>query len=276
MSISKTPEQSVFPYQAVEQVEPSVQRYSRLPTVDDIKNRYLFGIPLTSAFTNQTLSDDAITFYIKSAISELEHTLDMYITPVIFKEAHDYERHNFTWNYNYLKVNHFPILSVQHLELSFSNTPNHAGFVQFPLEFVYVEPGSGVVQLVPAFGTSLSGFLLSAFSGTQYHALQSIGMNNFPGGVRITYTAGFEECKIPVALANLVGLIAAINLVSIIAPIIFPYNSTSVGIDGASQSSSTMGPRWLNDRIAQMVAERDRELDTVRGYYQKKFLFDYV
>jgi hypothetical protein len=190
-------------------------------------------------------------------------------------EKFDYVKENFTWNYNYMKPNHTPILTVKRLELSFTNDAHVPGFVDFPLEFVYVQPLEGTVQLVPAFGTSLSGFLLSAFSGTQFHALRAIGMTNFPGGVRITYDAGFEPHKIPVAIANTIGLIAAVNIVSLIAPMIFPYNSVSVGIDGVSQSSSTLGPRFFNDRIMQLIAERDREVDAIKGYYLKRFIIDY-
>lgn len=275
MGISKTPENVPFPLNAEFEINPKVERFSPLPDAEEVRNRYLWGIPLTSSLTGQHLSDDTIRYYIKAAISELEHTLDMYITPVVFKERYDYASENFTWNYNFLKLNHTPILNVTKIELSFSNNQNVNGFVDFPLEFVYVQSQDGVVQLVPAFGTSISGFLISAMSGTQFNALRAMGMTNFPGGVRIEYTAGFEECKIPYAVANLVGLIAAVNLVSLIAPVLFPYNSTSVGIDGVSQSSSTLGPRYFQDRITQLMAERDREMDAIKGYYQKRFLIDH-
>ena len=47
------------------------------------------------------------------------------------------------------------------------------GFVEFPMEFVHVLPQEGVVQLVPAFGTSLSGFLpLASVPGIQLFSLQ--------------------------------------------------------------------------------------------------------
>jgi hypothetical protein len=228
-----------------------------------------------SSLNGEKLSDETIDFYIHSAISELEHTLDMYITPVTFLERHDYRRHNFTWNYNYLKVDHSPILNVQKLELSFTNDNEVPGFVDFPLEFVFVMPQEGVVQLVPAFGTSLSGFLLSAFSGTQFHALRAIGINDFPGGIRITYTAGFDFHKIPYAIAQLIGVLASLNILSLMGPILFPQNSVSIGIDGTSQGTSTLGPKFFNDRIAQLMAERDRQMEAVKGYYQKKFLVDY-
>lgn len=275
MPISRTPLNHPFPLDLKHEIEPSVERYSRIPTANEVRQRYLFGIPLTSSFTGETLSNETIDFYIKAAISELEHTLDLYITPVEFHESHDYIRENFTWNYNYLKTDHAPILYVSKLELSFTNTPEVPGFVNFPLEFVYVKPQEGVVQLVPAFGTSLSGFLLSAFSGTQFNALRATGMLNFPGGVRIKYTAGFEECKIPVAIAELVGTIAGVNLLSMVAPLIFAFNSTSIGIDGVSQSVSTLGPNFLNNRIQQLMAERDRQMEAVKGFYQKRYLIDY-
>lgn len=276
MPISQTPQMEIFPYRATEQFEPSVERYCTLPTVCDIKDNKLFGIPLKSALTGQELKDSTIESYIRSAISEIEHTLDIYITPVKFRETHDYSMHNFTWSYNYLKLDHPNILNISKVELSFTNEPSLPGFVNFPLEHVYVRPQEGVIQLVPAFGTSLSGFLLSAFSGTQFHALRAIGMTHFPGGLRVEYTAGFAPDKIPASICQLIEIITAINVLSTIGPILFPQTSVSISVDGASQSTGGFGPKYLNDRIDQLMKERDRQIDIVKGYYQRRFLIDYV
>lgn len=275
MPISKTPQQVPFPVRAKEELQPSVQRYSSIPTAQEVKSRYLFGIPLVSSLTGETLSDDALDFYVKAAISELEHTLDLYITPVTFTEKHDYKKHNFTWNYNYLKTDHSPILNVEKLELSFSNSDQVGGFVNFPLEHIFVMSQEGTVQLVPAFGTSLSGFLLSAFSGAQFHALRAMGVTDFPGGVRITYTAGFEQDKIPVLISQLIGVMAGLQVLSILGPILFPNTSVSISIDSVSQGTGTFGPKHLNDRIDQLSKERERQMEAVKGYYQKRWQFDY-
>ena len=276
MGMSNTPPIEIFPYRATEQFEPSVERYCALPTVCDIKDNKLFGIPLKSALTGQEMKDKTIQFYINSAISEIEHMLDLYITPVKFLETHDYERSRFTWSYNYMKLDHPNVLNISKVELSFSNNPQAPGFVSFPLEHVYVRPQEGVIQLVPAFGTSLSGFLLSAFSGTQFHALQAVGATNFPGGVRVEYTAGFAHDKVPASICQMIECMAAINILSTLGPILFPSNSISIGIDGASQSTSTMGPKYLNDRIDQLKEERDRHIDVAKGYYQRRFLIDQI
>lgn len=275
MPISNTPTETVFPVRAKEELQPSVDRFSSLPTATDIKNRYLFGIPLTSAFTGQTLSDETIDYYIKSAISELEHTLDIYVTPVKFREKHDYNRADFTWSYNFLKLNHRPVQNVEKIELSFSNNDDVSGFVNFPLEHVHLMGQEGTVQLVPAFGTSLSGFLLSAFSGTQFHALRATGVSNFPGGVRVTYTAGFEDGKVPAIISQLIGIMGTLNVLYLLGPMLFPHNSVSVSIDSVSQSTGTLGPKFFLDFIAQLEAERQRLLEAVRSYYQHNFLIDY-
>jgi len=241
-----------------------------LPTPTVMKSRALFGIPLQSQLTGQVIDDSMIKHYIDSAISQLEHELDMYITPVTFEEKHDYMRHEFNWNYNYLKLNHPNVIAVEEVQLSFSNDQTNLGFVQFPLEHVHLMPQEGVIQLVPAFGTSLSGFLLSAFSGTQFHALRAIGLDNFPGGIRVKYKAGFEEGKIPATIVELIENTAAYKLLTFIGPLLFPHTSVGVSMDGVSQSVGTPGPQFLAARIKDLDDIIQKQKDVVKGYYQRR------
>lgn len=275
MPISKTPEIEQFPVWAEDQGDNPVTRYLPIPTAASVKSTKLFGIPLVSAFTEETMADETITEFIAAAISEIEHTLDLYITPVKFKEQHDYKRHEFTWNYNFLKLNHPNVLNVEKLELSFTNAPEH-GFVSFPMEHVHVMPQEGTIQLVPAFGTSLSGFLLSAFSGTQFHALRSVAINEFPGGVRVTYTAGFALDKVPAVLVELIKVKTALMTLSALGPVLFTQNSVSIGIDGVSQSTSNAGPQFLATRIGDLEKEEKKLTDAAKGYYQRSFIHDVI
>lgn len=277
MPTSKTPRQGIYPLWAKDGEDTSghFERYMPLPSPTDLRNRSLFGIPLTSSLTNQSLSDDAIKHYIDAAISQLEHELDLYITPVTFEEKHDYNRHEFNWNYNYLKLNHPNVIAVEEVQLSFSNDQTNLGFVQFPMEHVHLMPQEGVIQLVPAFGTSLSGFLLSAFSGTQFHALRAIGLDNFPGAVRVKYQAGFEKDKVPAAIVSLIENVAAYNVLTFIGPLIFPHTSVGVSIDGVSQSVGTPGPQFLANRINDLNNIIQTQKDAVKGYYQKRWNIDF-
>jgi hypothetical protein len=277
MPLSKTPRKGIYPTWAKdgEDICGSFERYKHLPTAAEMKTRALFGIPLTSQLTGETISDEMITHYIDSAISEIEHELDLYITPVTFEERHDYRKHEFTWNYNYLKLNHPNVICVEEVELSFSNDEENLGFVQFPLEHVHLQPQEGVIQLVPAFGTSLSGFLLSAFSGTQFHALRAIGLNDFPGGVRVKYQAGFEKDKVPAAVIELIDNMAAFKLLTFIGPLLFPHTSVGVSMDGVSQSVGTPGPQFLANRIKDLGDIIEKQKDAIKGYYQRKYQIDF-
>lgn len=276
MPKSKTDPQGIYPVWAKdgEDVTGQFERYGSLPTPTAMKSRALFGIPLKSQLTGEEITDEMIKHYIDSAISELEHELDLYITPVTFEEKHDYKKHEFTWNYNYLKLNHPNVICIEKVELTFSNEAEQ-GFVDFPLEHVHLMPQEGVMQLVPAFGTSLSGFLLSAFSGTQFHALRAIGLNEFPGGVRVKYKSGFEEGKVPKAVIELIENMAAYKLLTFIGPLLFPYTSVGVSIDGTSQSVGTPGPQFLAQRINDLANIVEKGKDAVKGYYQKRWQIDW-
>lgn len=142
MPISRTSRTGIYPVWAKDGEDASgrFQRYMSLPTPQDLKARSLFGVPLKSQLTGETISDDTIKHYIDGAISELEHELDIYITPVTFEEKHDYMRHEFNWNYNYLKLNHPNVITVEEVQLSFSNDQTNLGFVQFPMEHVHLMP----------------------------------------------------------------------------------------------------------------------------------------
>jgi len=276
MPITNTPPITPFPLWATDQQEPSVTRYTALPTPATMRNSSLFGIPLRSALTGQVVEDSTLQAYIDQATSQLEHTLDLYITPVTFTDKHDYNRDMFAFSFAYLKLSHPNVLKVSAVQISFNNDSQIPAVVTFPLEHVMLMPQEGVIQLVPAYGTSLSGFLLSAFSGVQYHAFQQALLQNWPGGVRVTYTCGFENGKIPAMISGLIERMAAYKLLSVIGPLLFPYNSVSVGIDGTSQSSGTLGPAFLRQRMQELDQIIKEELDAAKGYYQRRILLDYI
>lgn len=276
MSISNTNPTGTFPVWDDGTIAPTITRYTSLPTPEQMKQQSLFGIPLKSALTGQTVTDETLQSYIDQATSQLEHTLDLYIVPTHFTEKHDYLRDMFSFSFAYLKLNHPNIISVDSVQLSFNNDTVMPAAITFPLEHVHVMPQEGVIQLVPAFGTSLSGFLLSAFSGVQYHAFQNALTNNWPGAFRVGYTAGFPTNKVPAAISGLIERMAAYKFLSVMGPIIFPHNSVSVGIDGVSQSTGTLGPAFLRQRMDELDKMIQQETDAVKGYYQRRVLVDFM
>lgn len=278
MPISKTKTQTPFPYQEIEQ-EDTPNRYMSLPTPETLRQTVLFGIPLRSFLTGEEVSDEALQRYIDQAISELEHTLDMYISPVTFRERHDYSAHLQWWSFGYMKVGHGPILDVSRFQLTFNNGTGDPGsfpLIDIPLEYVHTQPMEQTIQLVPANGVTISGFIASLYSGIAFHALGAGGINNWPGAILVEYRAGFEDGQVPALLIGLIENMAAFKLLSIMGPILFPHNGVSISIDGTSQSTSTLGPGFLQNRLKDLQDMIDKQMDAAKGYYQKRFLIDYV
>jgi hypothetical protein len=274
MGISNSPLNPPFPFMEKEQEQPSVTRYLPLPTAQTLKDTSLFGIPLKSALTGQTISDSTLTDYITKAISRLEHELNIFITPVQFEERHDYDREIWTQQYAWIKLNNAPVLDCQSVQLNFGNGTPMPPLVEFPLEFVYVNGQEGAIRLVPVLGTATSGFVLSSFAGSQWMALVAMGVFNFPGAVLVKYRAGFEPNKVPAMISGLIEKMAALMALSALGHLIFPYSSVGIGIDGTSQSVGTPGIQFLTGRIADLKEQVQLELDAARNYYQKKFLID--
>ena len=276
MPITKTPTIPPFPTSNVGQ-EPETVRYSSLPTPEQMRHTVLFGIPLKSFLTGEEVQDSTLQMYIDQAISEIEHTLDLYITPVSFEERHDYERGLMVNSWGYLKLKHTPILSVEKYELTFNNgLPYGVPLVQIPLEFIHVQSDQGTVQLVPAQGVSISGLIVSIYSGLGFHAFNSQLISHWPGAVTVRYTAGFEKNQIPALISGLAGNMAAYKFLSSLGPVLFPYNSTSISIDGTGQSVSTLGPAFLQNRLADLEKIIQGQMEAARGYYLKRFLVDYI
>lgn len=278
MSIIKTNTNSPFPAFEIEQ-ESSLDRYADLPSASTMRQTVLFGIPLRSFMTGQEVTDESIEHYIKQAISEVEHTLDLYVAPVTFRERHDYSRHQFFWSFGYFKVNRGPILDVSKFQLTFNNGqvgPATPPLVDIPLEFIHVQPQEQTVQLVPAQGVTISGLIVSIYSGLGFHAFNNQALSNWPGAILIEYRAGFEIDKVPALLAGLIENLAAYKMLSTMGPILFPQNSVSIGIDGVSQSVGTLGPGFLQNRLADLEKIIQQQMDAARGYYQKKFMVDYI
>jgi hypothetical protein len=278
MSISKTPTITPFPAFEIEQ-EDTPNRYLPLPTPATLKQTVLFGIPLRSFLTGEEVSDEALQRWIDESISEIEHTLDLYITPVTFRERHDYSRELQFWSWGYFKVAHGPILDLSKFQLTFNNgsgAPGSFPLIDIPLEYVHIQSQEQTVQLVPAQGVTISGFVASIYSGMAYHALGAGGISTWPGAILVEYRAGFADGQIPAVIVGLIENMAALKMLSIMGPILFPHNGVSISIDGTSQSTSTLGPAFLQNRIKDLQTLINTQMEAAKGYYQKRFLVDFI
>jgi hypothetical protein len=145
-----------------------------------------------------------------------------------------------------------------------------------PLEFIYVQPQEGTVQLIPAYGTNISSYVASVYSGLGFYAFSQATISQWPGAVVVNYTAGFPDGQCPALLVGLIENIAAYRFLSTMGPVLMPYNSIGISIDGTSQSTGTAGPQFLSTRLGELEKSIQAQMERARGFYLKRFLIDYL
>lgn len=214
-----------------------MKRVGPLLSVDDLKKHYLFGIVIDDDSGNE-LSDESYQQYIDNAVSLLEHTLDIYITPEQIVEDKDYRLNDYAdWGYFYL--NNYPIISLDKMEMVyFRDVDGNPQTVQeIPNNWVRMQDHDGIVRLIP--NAKFPANLQVDNSGNFFpEALRSALI---PHLWRITYTAGFEDGKIPEILNQAIGLIAAIQALIMAGNLVLGtgISSQSISLDGLSQSIVT-------------------------------------
>lgn len=204
-------------------------------SITELKSSFLFGLDLTDENGN-SMPNSLFEFYIKSAVSWLEMRLNAPLRKkYIEDERHDFIRDDYD-KYMWMELDEFPVLSVSRVRLVL---PGDQIVNDFDSTWIHVMKETGQVQIVP--GTGVASTILLGASGAWIPYIY--GTNRFiPEAFRVRYIAGFETNRLPALFKDLIGRIASYGPLAIAGELILGAGvaSTSLGIDGLSQSISTM------------------------------------
>ncbi len=253
----------VFPENAIS--VPGFDRYDNIPTVKVLKERYLHGVDFKDN-NGKELPRASFEFYIKSAISYIEHQLEFTIVPTQYQETHDYRSEEYqAWSFIQLKRK--PVITVDSLQYRIDG---NSAFLEVPDEWIRLEGHPGQIQIAPTSGS------ISSINIGQDAFLPRLVFTNtdWPSFFKITYTAGFERNKVPAAISHLVGMLAAIQALNIAGELILGAGiaTQSLSIDGLSQSiGSTASASYsgYGARIALYAKDIDMIVKALRRYYGK-------
>lgn len=259
-------------------LDTSWQRTEPLLTPAQVRSRFLFGLPLVSAIKNpftglpEVVQDPLIADYIDQAVSEVESTCHIELMPVQLVEKHPYDPQEFR-SLGYLRLKHRPVASLEAVQIT--SADNESVF-NFDLRWVDVgHLHQGQINILP--------FLLSVANGSPPTALAGAGTTQaylglFGGGqwvpslIQVTYTTGFKDGQLPKHVNQLIGIITAINILSMLATTYGRSSGTSLSIDGLSQSVSTPGPEIFSIRVAELKEQRDALIARIKvGLGQRIF-----
>jgi len=267
-------------------VDPALEILS----VEELKELYLFGIDLSDDAGNP-FPPAIFEHYIRSAVSALEHRLDIPIRKIeVEQERQDYYREDYQ-NYLWIELDQHPVIEIDQVTIVL---PGESVVQVFERDWIHIDRLTGQLQLVP--GTGTAGTILLGASGAWLPLIY--GNNRYiPDVFRISYKAGFgkpspraferniADESVPVSvphprldrdqevIKDIVGKVASFGPFNIAGDLIVGAGiaSKSIGIDGLSQSISTTSSATnagFGARLVQYSKELKEMLPELKRYYQ--------
>jgi len=235
-------------------------------TPDWLKEVWLWRIPIE--FDDDKLSDEAIQFYIDSAISRAELILNISIRKkTIENETYDYRLEEWMSGFGYVQLNTRPAIQVNRMSLNVITSE-----IVIPSEWIQLKKKSAQVNLIPYYGILAS----SNISNQILMFMPLLSSTNYvPQILNVSYDAGYADNEdIPDLLVQLIAMNATTGVLNVLGEIALGGQAAlagySIGIDGLSQSVSTTASAEnaaYGGRIRQMEREMTEVLKTLRQYY---------
>jgi hypothetical protein len=240
-------------------VESTWRRVEPLITPEQVRLRHLFGIPLVSAMKDpltgkaMVYTDDLIRDTIERAVGLVEADTGLDIFPLQTKEKQPFQQQDYA-SFSYMRLQRRPVASVEELAIV---PPNGQSLYTVPTEWIEMANAhSGQINLIPLGNAIAYGTPANASSGGALF-LNVLGNQPWvPAFWQVTYTSGFPDGMIPKPLNELIGTVAAMEVLSALAATYGKSSSHSLGIDGLSQSISTPGPAIFQQRMQELADKR--------------------
>lgn len=255
-----------------------MNRCEPILTPELLVSRYLKGIPLTFPNGDHYNSAD-LKDQIGLSMNEVELLCRITLTREQFWDKPAFDTSLFKGGFIHMKTEQGPILSVEEVSIVSSD-----GFKLFTIPSTWIEPSGfskgfvNVVPLLSGYGATTMGGNggIGAYNGFPYMAAFA-QLTFIPGFWSIGYTAGVSKIQgqLPIVVNDLVGTIAAINIISAVA-VMFLNTSQSLSRDGVSQSSSSPGPRVYALRIEELEKKKTELMGKIRAAMNQKFLISNI
>lgn len=274
---SKRPPGAMHPRNAI------ASEFSRLepllsPTI--LKSLYLKGIQLTLKVKDPEtglpfkFTDEELQMLIEQAVEEAEIETGLNIMPVQYSEKLPYQKQDWE-SFGYFQLQRRPISSIDSLTVRLADNSDIFTFPNewietsnliwgqvnlIPLAFQGVEGGTGIIGGITS-GSGTAVFFNSLWNRPWVAALFGV-----------EYTTGFPDGLIPKSVNNLIGTIAAMNVLSQIAAASSGQTSVSLGIDGMSQSVGMPGPERYRTRMEELGQRRKLIVKKLRKMFGTSFV----
>jgi hypothetical protein len=274
-------ESKAAPYQWPENaVEADYGRLEPTISPDQLKYRFLFGIPLVSQIRDpitgqaQILTDDALKDLVSGAMQQAELETGLDIRPVLRKEKKPFDRNTYE-SYGFFQLEHTPVSNLKHLAVTPANGQE---VYSVPLEWVETALAvRGQINIIPMTAAFIQGGYVPAGTSGAAYFFAVLGQRHWvPAYWEIQYVSGFPDGLVPRTVNDLIGTIAAMDILSMLGATYGRAQSYSLGLDGLSQSISTPGPNLFQVRMEELKDKKTQLLKKIKAYGGKKIFTSHI
>jgi hypothetical protein len=252
-----------------------------LITPKKLREVHLWGIPLVSnirdPFTKKpaVMDDVLLKQHIIEAVALGEAESKTEIFPRQYVESQAFDRAAYD-SFGYMQLRHRPVLSLESMTVTPSN---EMPVFQIPLDWISTQLlHLGQIALIPLTIATKGGSVVPLTSSPGGATFLSIFGNKpwIPMFFEVRYTAGFKDAVLPKIINQYVGCIAAMEVLSLLATTYSRSNSTSLSLDGMSQSIGTPGMEIYKQRMQELSDKRKWILGRVKAAANMSFIVDNV
>lgn len=259
---------AIYPVHAQE-TSGLMRRCEPVLTPELLVSRFLKGINLR--FRNgDSFTPDDLKDRIYLAMNEVELLLGTTITREAFKHKVPFD-YSLYRAYIHVMAEHRPIVSVEHLAIVSSD--NNTIFEIPPTWIETTNFSKGLINVIPLLAAYGVNSVQGAVGNAGIAFLTVIdGLNWVPAYWQINYTAGLstKEGQVPTPVNELIGAVAAIAILSEIAPLNI-FTSQSQSQDGISQSSSGPGHMLYKLRIEELNTKKDELTRKLKAIFSTRY-----
>lgn len=263
----------------LENKEGAFKRFDTMPTIKDLRDFSLIGLSRLISGGQEALdsiiTDDFLKLYLTSSINYIEMQTGMFLSPVEQTIIFDQIEGIFGPRLMGMQMPQFPVTQILSVKLkavhAMSDNPVNTldvppGWISFRNRRINVMADLGSVRYQSGTGDGVLFPYLAGFAPGPWR----------PNTMEVQAVVGWPEDKFPAILKSLIITEATIRILNDIIPILFPYSSVQVAIDGVSQGAALPGPQFMMTRIGMLEKLRDRDLAAIKAATGNSLKMTYV
>jgi hypothetical protein len=248
--------------------EGALKQFSPMPTPRDVFDYALMGLPKFFPLTKEPITPDLFKPFLESAITEIQMSMNMDLTPTEHFQSFDYVDGSFESNWSGFKLQQWPATSVTQMQLKFPHTQTTTTFQTYTIPPVWVMLRRNRINVSASYGAvsiqANSTQNASAAGIFSYITGFTRGVYQ-PGIIEVQYQSGWANDQLPSNVADLVKTWAAWRSLPDLFASLFPVSGTSVGIDSVSQSATIPMAQMLQLRYKMLDDKRKQLQNSITG-----------